>query len=454
MSDQPRKTGFRRHGFVGVRNWVPRRLVTALNAAADRPNSQARQRAQVISGGTLQLSMSNFSQTEKVAVEELCASLLSSKPVLRAAAALWPGVRLRTSASYVLEGGTEQLPHADSLYPNALIACVSLRDGQMPTKVHVEGSGRTSLSLVQPGSGRGSDNDGGDDDHDDDDDEAEREALESISIVSRPLDLNMMPTLDTPMERGDGVLMVTSVVHAGPGGLAQDGSPRRVAFVSIEPSAGHQLPAPYDSKYQFHALQHMHSTHTLNEKAQHREQEQVEQVLDQVLDEVEEQLKGEQQQVEEDEQPPPEEDDRRLRRRTSAQPQEMTRPARKRPQSLEPFFTQVRAESGAWRERGHELSHFMFPSVRAKYEKWLESQEASEAAAEVEVAATAQKATVGTDAAEADGSEVDAVAAENAAAQPTAATATSEEGEMLAGEGDQSGASSAPQQTCEGVDCS
>ena len=56
-------------------------------------------------------------------------------------------------------------------------------------------------------------------------------------------------------------------VRSRQGGVARDGTPRRVAFISIEPS---NLPSvvPYDSRFQWHAVQYWHSVHRLYERAQ------------------------------------------------------------------------------------------------------------------------------------------------------------------------------------------
>ena len=86
-------------GFVGVRSWVPCRVLESLNAAIDREGSLARRYAEVISGGGMQLNMEHFNSSEKAIMRQLSEILLASRPVRNAAAALWGDhVRLRIQA--------------------------------------------------------------------------------------------------------------------------------------------------------------------------------------------------------------------------------------------------------------------------------------------------------------------------------------------------------------------
>ena len=96
---------FPKLGFVGVRGWVDKRIIGPLNAAADRPGSKARMTAEIISGGTVQLKMDNFTRDEINHVNALCSCLLASAPVTKAAAALWgaSGQDLRIKSRLILE---------------------------------------------------------------------------------------------------------------------------------------------------------------------------------------------------------------------------------------------------------------------------------------------------------------------------------------------------------------
>lgn len=303
------------YGFVGVRKWLPAALVAKLDAAASRPGSKARHLATVISGGVTQIDMAFFNAAERKHADLTVDLLLDSLWVRRAADELWgAGVKVRCCARMVLEGGSEQIPHADALYPNALVAVISLRDGTPPSLMHVDPhSHRTSFSRVRPVPAPAEDAPLGvrrraaklaD--------AAEALALDSISVVARPTELNMRPALDSNLAAGDGVLMATSVVHAGPGGaVLPDGAPRRVAFISIEPCESYALTtagsalATYDSRYQWHALQFLHHSHRDDEEA---------------------------------------------------------------------FFSAVQQQAHLWHARGHDLTHFFIPAVHATFVRWLSSR--------------------------------------------------------------------------------
>ena len=60
-------------------------------------------------------------------------------------------------------------------------------------------------------------------------------ALDAISAVAHPDGLNMVPATPELMGLGDVVLLTSTLVHAGPGGVLADGRPRRTAFVTLEP---------------------------------------------------------------------------------------------------------------------------------------------------------------------------------------------------------------------------
>ena len=123
------------------------------------------------------------------------------------------------------------------------------RAAQAPTKVHLDReTGATAFFNRLPTG------------HAETAEALEAEALRAISIVSRPNELAMVPVLDGFLDVGDSVLMATSVVHAGPGGCAADGSPRRMAFVTIEPTTCEASPRPsvvrYENSTQYHATQY------------------------------------------------------------------------------------------------------------------------------------------------------------------------------------------------------
>ena len=77
-------------------------------------------------------------------------------------------------------------------------------------------------------------------------------ALNAISVVSRPEELNMVPAVDCLLDVGDVTLITSTLVNAGPGGFATDGSPRRCAFLTFEHSESNALER-YDPSLQYNA---------------------------------------------------------------------------------------------------------------------------------------------------------------------------------------------------------
>ena len=238
-----------------MRRLVGPELLHKLNEVVDRQGSRSRRFAKVISGGVTQMSMDQFGCHELGFVSRLAAELVESPVIRQAADALWGDgvtpVSLCTASRLVLEGGSEQIPHADALFPNAIVVLVSMKEGQAPTLVHAEAAtGRTAFyDRLPKASG---------DARQEEVEEMERAALDVISVVSRPAELRMVPMTDTPLNVGDGLLMATSVVHAGPGGLAADGGPRRVAFITIERADSSHDPehVPYEQSTQYHPTQY------------------------------------------------------------------------------------------------------------------------------------------------------------------------------------------------------
>ena len=127
---------FRRDGVVVVSRLVSPALLNLLNKSVDRLGSRARRYSKVLSGGVIQLAMDMFGTKELTYVSRLAAELVESQVIKQAAAALWgegdsgTSPPLYASSRLVLEGGSEQIPHADALYPNAIVVLLSMRSGQ------------------------------------------------------------------------------------------------------------------------------------------------------------------------------------------------------------------------------------------------------------------------------------------------------------------------------------
>lgn len=312
-------------GFVGIRKFAPVDVVKELNSAADRPNSRARMAAEIISGGALQITMDDFSPAEVALADELCSVILASPPLHFAAKMLWGADAandLQIVSRTILEGGGEQMPHADSLYPTALVALISMRDGQASTNFHVDA--RTNLTAFSNELDAAADG-------------AEGRALDAISIVSKPEELMLRPGLDSPMNCGDGMLMAASVVHAGPGGVASDGSPRRVAFISIAPRAlldDDDALRSYNPRGQYHVVQYLFSREMLEQRQ------------------------------------------KRADGTARAKTKDGRAAAGPRPRSAlyEAVFERLQAQQEAWHRRGHDLLRFLVPSVRKEYDEWLDER--------------------------------------------------------------------------------
>ena len=314
---------FCRLGFLGVRSWVPRTLLEELNAAVDRQGSRARMTADVISGNALQINMDALGSHGIYVADELCSLLISSPPVVSAAEALWgpQGTSrnggLRIVSRTILEGGSEQIPHADSAFATALVAIVSMHDGQASTLFHVsKDSCRTAFSTSLTAS------DGG-----------EKVALDAISVVARPSELSMRPGLDTPMDAGDGLIMSASVVHAGPGGVSGDGRPRRVAFIAIAPRSLPERAPPYNPRTQFHVVQYLVSK---------RRCEGVPCAEEAQVAAVEAWHKNH-------------DFGRRIRDANGL------------------VFEAIFEQEDVWRELGHDIRCFLMPGFRREYEAWIEA---------------------------------------------------------------------------------
>jgi len=245
---QDLRRSFPLQGYAHVPGLIPPDIIAEINAAADRRGSRARRNSKTISGSTIQMDTELFTQSEQTHVQALVSTLLNSSVVQVAASALWGGGRhsvpMRAISCSILEGGTQQMPHADALYASALVVLISLRESQAPTTVHRDlRDHSTSFSwLVAPT-------------HEAPDEEAEERmdaALNAIAVVAQPDVLNMVPATEQLLGLGDALLMTSTLVHAGPGGMAADGSPRRVAFVTLEP-VDSQGSEGYDPSLQYNA---------------------------------------------------------------------------------------------------------------------------------------------------------------------------------------------------------
>ena len=84
-----------------------------------------------------QLAMDMFTCDEMEHVSQLAHEIVSSSVVQNASAALWGDSVLQgtqkicVASRLVLEGGREQMPHADALFPNALVVLISMKPGQV-----------------------------------------------------------------------------------------------------------------------------------------------------------------------------------------------------------------------------------------------------------------------------------------------------------------------------------
>ena len=142
----------------------------------------------------------------------------------------------------------------------------------------------------------------------------------------------MRPGLDLPMEPGDGVLMSASVVHAGSGGKARDGSERRVAFISISPQVLPVGVPSYNPRTQFHVVQYLISRRQYEDSQQD----------------------------------------------VSIENGRLSSRVQKRRQLLHDIFHVIREQDEAWLSLGHDITRFLMPSVRQDFDVWLEQQKRSE----------------------------------------------------------------------------
>ena len=129
---------FLHQGFVYVPRLIDPDVARSVDQAVARTNSRARRFSSMISGGTRQIQLDYFGGADGEAVSQLVALVMASAAVRRVAAMMWgEGVELHTTSRFVLEGGREQIPHADSLYPNAIVVLISLKQGQARARVRV-----------------------------------------------------------------------------------------------------------------------------------------------------------------------------------------------------------------------------------------------------------------------------------------------------------------------------